>query len=40
MADAELRFIGSIRGHPAGSPGSDPGDIAFLDEPAGDLLAR
>ncbi len=39
MPAAELRVIESVWGHRAGSPGSDPGDIAFLDRSIADLLS-
>jgi homoserine O-acetyltransferase/O-succinyltransferase len=40
MPAAELRVIESVWGHRAGSPGSDPKDIALLDKSIADLLAR
>ena len=40
MPNAELRVIPSVWGHRAGSPGSDPADIRFLDDAIRDLLAR
>ncbi|MDF0546098.1 alpha/beta fold hydrolase [Sphingobium sp. H39-3-25] len=40
MRDAQLRVIQSDWGHRAGSPGSDPVDIAMVDGAIRDLLAR
>jgi homoserine O-acetyltransferase len=40
MPKAELRVIESLWGHRAGSPNSDPRDIAFIDQAIRDLLAR
>lgn len=40
IPDAELRVIESIWGHRAGSPGSDPRDIAAVDEAIRHLLGR
>jgi len=40
MPDAELRVLESLWGHRAGSPGSDPADIAFVDRAVADLLAH
>ena len=40
IPNAECRVIPSIWGHRAGSPGSDPVDIAFLDQAIRDLLAH
>jgi homoserine O-acetyltransferase len=40
MPNAELRVIPSVWGHRAGSPGSDPADIAILDQAIHELLAR
>ena len=39
MPNAELRVIESVWGHRAGSPNSDPRDIAFIDQGIRDLLA-
>lgn len=39
MPRAELRVIESLWGHRAGSPNSDPRDIAFIDSAIRDLLA-
>lgn len=39
MPRAELRVIESLWGHRAGSPNSDPRDIAFIDQAIRDLLA-
>lgn len=39
MPRAELRVIESLWGHRAGSPNSDPRDIAFIDTAIRDLLA-
>lgn len=39
MPCAELRIMPSIWGHRAGSPGTDPLDMDFLDRAIGDLLA-
>ena len=39
MPRAELRVIESLWGHRAGSPNSDPRDIAFVDSAIRDLLA-
>lgn len=39
MPRAELRVIDSLWGHRAGSPNSDPRDIAFIDSAIRDLLA-
>ena len=38
MPDAELRVIESAWGHRAGSPGSDPADISFIDSAIRELL--
>jgi homoserine O-acetyltransferase/O-succinyltransferase len=38
MPNAKLRVMPSIWGHRAGSPGTDPTDIRFLDRAIGDLL--
>lgn len=40
MPRAELRLIESLWGHRAGSPNSDPKDIAFIEQAVRDLLAR
>jgi homoserine O-acetyltransferase len=40
MPKAELRVIESQWGHRAGSPNSDPRDIAFIDQAIRDLLSR
>jgi homoserine O-acetyltransferase len=40
MPAAELRVIESVWGHRAGSPNSDPRDIALLDRSIADLLTR
>jgi homoserine O-acetyltransferase len=40
MPSAELRVIESLWEHRAGSPGSDPKDIAFLDRAIAEILAR
>lgn len=40
MPKAELRVIESIWGHRAGAPGSDPADIAVIEQAIRDLLAR
>jgi homoserine O-acetyltransferase/O-succinyltransferase len=39
MPNAELRVIESMWGHRAAAPGSDPGDIAFLERAVRELLA-
>ncbi len=39
MPRAELRVIESVWGHRAGSPNSDPRDIAFIEQAIRDLLA-
>jgi homoserine O-acetyltransferase len=39
MPRAELRVIESLWGHRAGSPNSDPRDIAFIEQAIRDLLA-
>ncbi|WP_337188982.1 alpha/beta fold hydrolase [Phenylobacterium sp.] len=40
MPNAELRVIPSVWGHRAGAPGTDPVDIAFVDQAVRDILAR
>jgi len=40
MPNAELRVIESVWGHRAGSPNSDPRDIAFIDQAIRDLMAQ
>ena len=40
MPNATLRVIESLWGHRAGSPGTDPADIAFLDRAVAELLER
>ncbi|WP_157219568.1 alpha/beta fold hydrolase [Flavisphingomonas formosensis] len=39
MPNAELRIIPSIWGHRAGAPGTDPADIAFVEQAVRDILA-
>jgi homoserine O-acetyltransferase len=39
MPNAELRPLESVWGHRAGSPGSDPQDIRFIDNAIAELLA-
>jgi homoserine O-acetyltransferase len=39
MPRAELRVIESLWGHRAGSPNSDPKDVAFIEQAIRDLLA-
>ena len=40
IGGAELRVIPSIWGHRAGSPGTDPADMDFIDRAIGDLLSK
>jgi homoserine O-acetyltransferase len=38
MPNAELRILDSVWGHRAGSPNSDPADIAVVDDAIRELL--